>query len=422
MRLLDTSTLKVEEFFDNKTPPYAILSHTWGDEEITFQDLLGTPPSHKKGYLKLLGSCKQAKLDGLEYIWIDTCCIDKTSSAELSEAINSMYRWYRKSASCYIYLTDVENNTNPKDPGSSFRGSRWFTRGWTLQELIAPVKRIFFSASWTAIGCSTWTLARMWNCGVYKQNVENLPDLSTLVAEITGIDVEILEGGELSDVSVARRMSWAAKRQTTRTEDIAYCLMGVFDVNMPLLYGEGVKAFIRLQEEILKRSDDESLFAHTTPRVQASLDYVSFPTLLARSPACFSGWGNIGMGQSESRESVPALLTSKGLRVRLLLCYNTGCVNKLDTDVCLALLDCKFGEDSLVRVSIPLARLPDSRDRFWRLDPFSLHILNPGDDGPGSASAVVYSNGKPHEWSKMCLFISCISSIQNVLSFHAKLC
>lgn len=182
-------------------------------------------------------------------MWADTCCIDKTSSAELSEAINSMFTWYKRSQICFAFCEDVGQSSihlpDMRDTGNAseknFAASRWFTRGWTLQELIAPKEVMFYNKYWVKIG----------------EKSKN----SELIGEITGIDTFILEGGPLPEVSVGRRMSWAVGRQTTREEDIAYSLMGLFDINMPLLYGEGPKAFIRLQEEILRKSDDHTLFA-----------------------------------------------------------------------------------------------------------------------------------------------------------------
>ena len=124
MRLLSAKTLELKEFF-NSLPPYAILSHTWGREEVTFNDLPAPQARSKIGYHKIEFACRQAEIDDYEYAWIDTCCIDKTSSAELSEAINSMFNWYRYSAVCYAYLVDVDVNTFDAD----FIQSRWFTRG-----------------------------------------------------------------------------------------------------------------------------------------------------------------------------------------------------------------------------------------------------------------------------------------------------
>jgi heterokaryon incompatibility protein (HET) len=208
----------------------------------------------KRGWAKIEKSCSQARHLGLHYVWVDTCCIDKSSSAELTEAINSMYRWYQESSVCFAFMeglpADPEfQNADPKDEVlskdklvSDLLCCRWFSRGWTLQELIAPRDLVFYDESWVPRG-SKHTLSE---------------DLS----RITGIDLAVLQGGgDLLDVPVARRMAWAALRKTTRVEDLAYCLLGIFDVNMPLIYGEGKKAFIRLQEAIAQSTDDFSLFA-----------------------------------------------------------------------------------------------------------------------------------------------------------------
>lgn len=173
---------------------------------------------------------------------MDTCCIDKTSSAELSEAINSMYRWYQKAEVCYAFLSDVPSSEDPHKEESAFRKSRWFTRGWTLQELIAPVHLTFFGSDWEDIGSKL--------------------NLKVLISAITKVDARALAGSRiLNGWNVAQKMSWASRRVTTREEDIAYCLMGLFDINMPMLYGEGKKAFLRLQEEIIRNSQDETIFA-----------------------------------------------------------------------------------------------------------------------------------------------------------------
>ena len=191
-----------------------------------------------RGASKIERSTFVCRQHGRNYIWIDTCCIDKSSSAELSEAINSMYKWYAKSEVCFAYLDDV----NCSEGMEAIRKSRWFTRGWTLQELIAPLYIEFLDQRWQPVGKKS--------------------DLSALLSEITTVPENVLEEPlVLKFCSVARRMSWAAHRETTREEDIAYCLLGIFDVNMPLLYGEGARAFTRLQEEILKETDDQSLFA-----------------------------------------------------------------------------------------------------------------------------------------------------------------
>ncbi|KAH8782110.1 heterokaryon incompatibility protein-domain-containing protein, partial [Hyaloscypha finlandica] len=234
MRLINTSTLTLEMFFGEAVPDYAILSHRWNDVEVSFQDLQNGEGEQMAAYSKIQRCCAQAQLDGWQYAWIDSCCIDKTSSAELSEAINSMYSWYKESQVCYAYLADIRRGETLQD---DLRGSNWFTRGWTLQELLAPSSVVFFDTNWNDVGTKG--------------------SLVDIISEITGIgDFVNFEGA-----CVAQKMSWMAKRETTRVEDGAYCLLGLFNVNMPPLYGEGEKSFMRLQLEILKTSDDESIFA-----------------------------------------------------------------------------------------------------------------------------------------------------------------
>jgi hypothetical protein len=245
MRLLNAETKQFEEFFD-KIPPYGILSHTWGTNELTFKDM------ERNGYIpskKIDGCCKQALKDNLMYVWVDTCCIDKSSSAELSEAINSMYTWYARALECYAYLSDVPPGVDLSDMESPFAKSRWFTRGWTLQELIAPTKVSFYDEGWHFLGQK-------------DLHYGSGSDFMRMLHRITNIDIDVLGGiTNLSSVSVAHKMSWASNRTTTRVEDMAYSLLGLFGINMPLLYGEGARAFKRLQEEIIRASDDESVFA-----------------------------------------------------------------------------------------------------------------------------------------------------------------
>lgn len=235
MRLINVNNLQVQEFFGDQIPQYAILSHRWQEGEVSFHEMELDTAKLRFGFAKILQCCDLARQDSLGYIWIDTCCIDKTSSAELTEAINSMYQWYCESAVCYVYLFDVLDKT-------LFEQSSWFERGWTLQELVAPPKMRFYNSSWKLIGSKK--------------------DLEKHIIRATGIPSTVLSTGDLTNCSVALRMSWAAKRITTRGEDIAYSLLGIFSINMPLLYGEGrEKAFLRLQEEIVRRSNDQSIFA-----------------------------------------------------------------------------------------------------------------------------------------------------------------
>ena len=229
---------------------YAILSHTWGEKEQTFQD---TQDLRDRGERtgknprdlareKVRECCILAERHGYKWIWNDTCCIDKTSSTELSEAINSMFLWYSCAEVCFAYLVDVESDCELDAEDSSFRTARWHSRGWTLQELIAPFLVLFVSRDWKIIG--------------------NKQELAPLLQWITHVEKEVLTREiHFSEVCVARRMLWAAKRSTSRVEDEAYSLMGLFNINMPPIYGEGQQAFQRLQREIMKRSFDTTLFA-----------------------------------------------------------------------------------------------------------------------------------------------------------------
>lgn len=268
MRLLNTATLDFEEFFGEAghgIPHYAILSHTWGPGEVSYRDYVNGIGPSRQGWAKVRDASKLASEEGFAYLWIDTCCIDKSSSAELSEAINSMFRWYRDAAVCYAHLSDVSSFEDPTAEGSSFSRSRWFTRGWTLQELLAPKELVFVGSDWVEIGTKK--------------------SLQTAVSTITRIDVKALGKQSWPEYSIAQKMSWAVGRQTTRLEDEAYCLIGLFDVNMPLLYGEARKAFSRLQQEILRTSDDQSLFTWAFP--ESGHSHTNMSGLLAPSPEQF---------------------------------------------------------------------------------------------------------------------------------------
>ncbi|KAI0864817.1 heterokaryon incompatibility protein-domain-containing protein [Xylaria cubensis] len=269
MHLLNVTTLKLETFLDeNKRPPYAILSHTWlaNHEEVSYQDLeayhealehkqtaQANAISSRKGFKKIQGCCNIAyRCYNLKWAWVDTCCINKESSTELSEAINSMFKWYKTAAVCIVLLQDVQQHSqsssnlgNRDNDRLQFRKSKWFTRGWTLQELLAPQQRLlFYDSQWQFIG-----------------DMKEDAQLCDIVSEITSIPVAFLTGAPLSEACVAKKMSWASERKTTRVEDIAYSLLGVFGVNMALLYGEGNRAFIRLQEEIINQTHDHSILA-----------------------------------------------------------------------------------------------------------------------------------------------------------------
>ncbi|KAL2883133.1 hypothetical protein SGCOL_001321 [Colletotrichum sp. CLE4] len=319
MRLIKASSihsgnLQLVDFSPDQLPRYAILSHTWGNNEVIYADIRDQNAATKPAFQKVRYSCIQTLADGLDHVWIDSCCIDKSSSAELSEAINSMYEWYMKSEVCYTYLSGVPSTVDPVKTDGAFASCRWFTRGWTLQELLAPAEMVFFSEDWVKVGEKT--------------------TLSRPLSVITGIDEDILTGLKpLESASLAKRMSWAAHRQTTRPEDVAYCLMGLFGVNMPMLYGEGERAFLRLQEEIMKQSDDQSLFAW----VDLSASTETYHSLLAKSPANFA-YSNSIMPYQDWEPRPPYFMSNRGLRIDLPLTLR-------GEDIFVAALDCPAPPD-----------------------------------------------------------------------------
>lgn len=337
MRLVNVRTLVLEKpRYGQATPPYAILSHTWEDNEITLQEFTSATAKikAKKGYVKVTQACALALKDGIDYVWVDTCCIDKTSSAELAEAINSMFQWYRDAHVCYAYLSDLEPVTRltPAPPSgtksskvssdcvahantepslSQLRACRWFTRGWTLQELIAPAKVHFYDRDWKPRGTK-------------HGMIRNLH-------EVTGIQTAVLENANNTyALPIVARMSWASKRETSRIEDMAYCLMGIFDVNMPLLYGEGRKAFTRLQHEIIKSISDLSIFGWSTgPETvwgadDAAAKKMYLPQsneahpLLSLSPSSFKFPAN-RLRPWEIADSVEYSVTNVGIRINCCL-------------------------------------------------------------------------------------------------------
>ncbi|KAI0909260.1 heterokaryon incompatibility protein-domain-containing protein [Ustulina deusta] len=358
MRLINVHTLVISEFHGSRVPRYAILSHTWDEEEVTLQDMREGRAASLKGYRKIKSCCEQAQFDGLPYAWIDTCCIDKGSSAELSEAINSMYRWYENATLCYAYLADVEDIQC--EGMINFKRSRYWTRGWTLQELIAPNILIFFSSGWIRIGTRL--------------------DLRQAVAQATYIPKQVLSFRNISDYSVSQKMSWASRRHTTRIEDEAYCLLGLFGVTMPLLYGEGRRAFRRLQEEIIKELDDESIFAW-----QGGTDH----GLLASCPAQFTFSQSIHrsiehpIGDNAGGQSFA--ITNRGVRISLPVledCHTVPLSSLMRSSMqylipdpphlqrrvqrrVLAVLNCQQGTDASSRIAVILIH-DVSRERYTR--------------------------------------------------------
>ncbi|PVH85906.1 HET-domain-containing protein, partial [Cadophora sp. DSE1049] len=294
MWLINTTTLQLEMFTGSRNiPPYAILSHTWGKDkdEVTFKEMVpgveSSQTAEKDGFKKIKMTCSLARTQHiLDYAWVDTCCIDKSSSAELSEAINSMFKWYQQADVCFAFLEDLEHDSE------NLAACRWFSRAWTLQELIAPERMQFFDQTWANRG--------------------DKHTLCSEIAPISGISKGVLTGRlSLVEVPIAIRMSWASLRQATREEDLTYCLLGIFDVNMPMLYGEGAKAFVRLQLEIIKESADMSIFAWTSSEENPP----EHSGLLARSPAAFQKSGALVAFENVLQSSNEISTTNQGIRL-----------------------------------------------------------------------------------------------------------
>ncbi len=398
-----------------RTPKYAILSHTWETEEVLFDDICDPAqplPSQKKDLAKLRGGCVRARRNGYRYIWIDTCCINKSSSAELSESINSMFQWYHKSARCYAYLADV--NATGAD-GVAFEKSRWFTRGWTLQELIAPEHDCFYDTYWSFLGRR--------HADITAFDDSHAEDLAERISLTTGIPIPILRwprksledffrlllkrlnsddyydaglSEALSSFSIAQKMSWAARRLTTRVEDEAYSLMRLFGVNMPLLYGEGRHAFFRLQQEILRTSNDQSILAS----VQENSGRIWEPCpLLASSPRSFSDSSverpTVGVpvwprDNTQPLPGAPKLSPfAKALEISLCLCplnlepfygeprRSHGRAER--GTYYFGILDCVYQTDFMSHPAIVLQDVDMTRQNFVRVNGYQLRKTSPVD-------------------------------------------
>ncbi|KAK3174150.1 hypothetical protein OEA41_001394 [Lepraria neglecta] len=300
MRLIDVNTFKQQDQFGhNQTPPYAILSHRWGKHEVSYQNFTDTPKDDfhdgllreaidkNAGASKIAHACAQARKAGLEWIWIDTCCIDKTNSTELSRSINSMFKWYEGAQICFAHLADVDaKNTSEGEVAGAIQNSEWFKRGWTLQEMLASRSILFLDANWEPLGSRS--------------------ELTPLISRATRISPEHLR--DFRRANIAQKMSWMADRTTTEEEDMAYCMLGIFDLNMDLRYGEGKKAFVRLQEMIIGSSSDESIFAWRLEKFESS-------GLLAPWPDCFRYSGDVMLRLDKISYTRAAYqMTGQGLR------------------------------------------------------------------------------------------------------------
>ncbi len=453
MRLLDTSTGRFVSFDDPRDVRYAILSHVWAKKgqlnyvpEQTYQDILAIMASEPPGAdirsklsRKIEKACEVAREHGFGFIWVDSCCINKASSAELSEAINSMFQWYSLAKVCYAFLYDVDDEKNPEAVGSHFRGSRWFKRGWTLQELIAPQEVLFLSKEWALIGTKH--------------------SLSIAIWHASGIDPLVLKHERpLASVCVAERMSWAAPRETSKVEDAAYSLIGIFDVNMTPKYGEGTYSFVRLQRTILKRDPDQSLFTWGNciplrqlslarlPRLQHSeLMSQPEPYLLAPHPSNFrdvprsrdaSHITSITRDQLAQRlgrkvrnpEYIP---TSDGIRTTFPIVRY-----RLDSggELALALLSCQDGAGDLMalvlRLSQPassdapmfvgalLGAVPEAGIVSLSRDYFRLVSLSPDEVDACRENTLEDSETYVHDLPRIQLVPPRVRSVHNILTTH----
>lgn len=300
MRLLNTKTLELSQpFMSRDVPDYMILSHRWRLEEVTFEIITRIPMSDEqsparslKGFSKVQSACKLAREEGYEWIWIDSCCIDKSSSAELQEAINSMWRYYAEANVCIVFMDDVRGPDALGSDEFTFRQSEWFQRGWTLQELLAPRHVEFYSKKWLPIGTK------------FQRSKD--------IEEATSIHRDALTTTRpMNSFLVAEKLSWASHRHVTREEDETYSLLGLFGISMPLLYGEGKqKAFLRLQCMIYNETVDHSLFLFRAPYLVGT----GYP-LLANRPAwfcqqdgcnCFDQTHRVSVGHPSRALSGPA--------------------------------------------------------------------------------------------------------------------
>ncbi|KAF4946504.1 hypothetical protein FGADI_11142 [Fusarium gaditjirri] len=321
MRLLQTKSYELFEANDipAPVPPYAILSHTWisPKDEVTYRDMktrtgdIKNDVYKQKGWSKLKDYCDRAFKDGWEWAWMDTCCIDKTNPVDTQEAINGMFRWYQDAGVCYAHLGDVSLSKASQivslpegtdlDPSTnrllraalknSFISAKWFTRGWTLQELLAPHYLIFVDREWRHIGTrESWAL--------------EIEKVSNIVAR----HLTAFNPTDFTSCSTAMRFSWASGRETTVEEDESYSLLGLFGISLPLIYGEGGRqAFNRLQRQLIHVYHDDSVFAwkslHPDPKPGLGI--------LARSVKDFWDASKVTAGQYGNAYS----MTNKGLEI-----------------------------------------------------------------------------------------------------------
>ena len=329
-RLRDTV---IADWVDDVTR-FAILSHTWERGELSYEDLhgqndlsgshLGLQDSDRDGgrqrsFEKLHNFCDIAEEYGTEFAWADNVCIDKSSSAELDESIRSMFSWYRNAAICIVYLAQTNDLRD-------FAHDRWFTRGWTLQELLAPRRLKFYSKRWHRLTeflndkISAEDVRRLNNQSLTRQ----LDLLSDAILKAAGLVMQHVRDfvPGIRHPSLPERMQWIARRATTREEDESYSLMGIFNVSISIAYGEGrERAFFRLYQAILEVGYERDWLLWTGRSVSPSIH----PSrMIPSSPKCYLTWNvNFRRDTPEGRmvsalENEPLGLTNVGLPMKIL--------------------------------------------------------------------------------------------------------
>ncbi|KAL9612981.1 MAG: hypothetical protein Q9167_002458 [Letrouitia subvulpina] len=352
IRSLKKRDLFASRFNPGAEPAYAILSHRWCEgvegrdkavrktktrskrrpREVTLQDLRSRSLGHlrrnaalRDSLEKIRGACRRALAEGQRYVWIDSCCIDRTNLFEVSESIRSMFRWYRDAACCFAYLWDVDVDQEVRSsnllspPPSPLRNERqeyseWFSRGWTLQELLAPRRLLFFDRRWNKLGTRR--------------------ALAGEVETATGIPAKYVTdfSAHAEDASVAMKMSWMARRSTTKEEDTAYCLFGIIGVSMDVRYGDGRKEFLRFQDKIMREPglQDESIFAWRRSYPLGYPEASKCSGLLAPWPDAFEQSGGVRLRPEKYRSRGPYELTKDGLRLPVPISLAGGAGNFLD--------------------------------------------------------------------------------------------
>ncbi|CAO1597001.1 hypothetical protein XANCAGTX0491_000831 [Xanthoria calcicola] len=379
IRLLHAESLTLQQFKDDDCPPYVILSHRWAEDpsdEVVYDDMANFHELYHsrlwkkaRSAAKIVGACQKVLEEEIHYLWVDTVCIKQDNPMELSTAINSMYRLYSNAEVCLAYLSDY-----PSAEVQTLCQSDWFNRGWTLQELVAPEVVKFFDKDWGSIGERRQLAEELWH--------------QTRIAKaflVANLSVE--------SASISERMSWMAGRKTSVPEDTAYCLLGIFGVNMPLLYGEGKeRAFLRLQEEIMRYSDDHSLFVWKTEEQHPTGSTVSFYTgLLASSPDCFRSTGNYSR-YNVPDDNRPYQMTNKGIAIDLRVLDGSS-YDAYPRGTFIGILNCySNGPDGWGRVGVYLRKVEGSHS--CRIYPDKICQLNWSDRGEKESLYVKHGDGR----------------------------